>query len=41
VAAAYGAPLADAHTVALPGILSRKKHLVPLLGSLSQRIAAS
>ena len=41
VAATYGAPLADAHMVALPGILSRKKHLVPLLGALSQRIAAS
>ena len=41
VAAAYGAPLADTHTVALPGILSRKKHLVPLLTVLSQRIAAS
>jgi manganese-dependent inorganic pyrophosphatase len=41
VAAAYGAALSDAHTVALPGILSRKKHLVPLLGALSQRIAAS
>jgi manganese-dependent inorganic pyrophosphatase len=41
VAATYGAALADAHTVALPGILSRKKHLVPLLGALSQRIAAS
>jgi manganese-dependent inorganic pyrophosphatase len=41
VTAANGAPLADAHTVALPGILSRKKHLVPLLTALSQRIAAS
>jgi hypothetical protein len=33
--------LADAHTVALPGILSRKKHLVPLLGALGQRVATS
>jgi inorganic pyrophosphatase/exopolyphosphatase len=41
VAAAYGAALADAHTIALPGILSRKKHLVPLLTALGQRIAAS
>jgi manganese-dependent inorganic pyrophosphatase len=40
VAEAFGVPLEDGHTIHLSGILSRKKHIVPLLGTLAQRIAA-
>jgi manganese-dependent inorganic pyrophosphatase len=40
VAAAFDAPPADPHTIHLPGILSRKKHIVPLLGAVARRIAA-
>ena len=41
VAATFDVAPAPDGTLTLPGILSRKKHLVPLLGALSQRIAAS
>jgi manganese-dependent inorganic pyrophosphatase len=41
VAAAFDAPLVAANTIQLPGILSRKKHIVPLLSALGRRIAAS
>lgn len=37
-AAAFDVEPADAHTVELPGILSRKKHIVPLLGAISRNI---
>jgi manganese-dependent inorganic pyrophosphatase len=40
VAETFGATLEDGHTVRLQGILSRKKHIVPLLGNLSQRIGS-
>jgi manganese-dependent inorganic pyrophosphatase len=38
VAAAFNAPLADGQLIAVPGILSRKKNIVPLLGTIAQRI---
>lgn len=38
VAETFGAPLEDSHTIHRPGILSRKKHIVPLLGGLARRI---
>ena len=38
VAAAFNAPLADGQLIAVPGILSRKKDIVPLLGTIAQRI---
>ncbi len=38
VAATFGAPLFNATTVQLPGILSRKKNIVPLLGDLARQI---
>jgi inorganic pyrophosphatase/exopolyphosphatase len=41
VAQTFDAVLEDGHAVQVPGILSRKKHIVPLLGSLAQRIAAA
>jgi len=40
VAAAFDVPLYDAHTLHLPGIISRKKQLVPQLGAISRRISA-
>ena len=40
VAETFGAALQEGHTIHLPGILSRKKHIVPLLGTLAQQIAA-
>ena len=40
VAETFGAALEDGHTVRLQGILSRKKHIVPLLGNLAQRIGS-
>jgi len=40
VAAAFDVPLRDAHTLHLPGIISRKKQLVPQLSAISRRIAA-
>jgi inorganic pyrophosphatase/exopolyphosphatase len=36
----FAAPLEDDNTIHLPGILSRKKHIVPLLGNLAQRIGS-
>ncbi len=39
VAATFDAPLVDASAVRLPGILSRKKNIVPQLTALAQRIA--
>ena len=39
VAAAFGAELEDA-AIRLPGILSRKKQIVPLLGAINREIAA-
>ncbi len=38
VAAAFAAPLLDGQLIAVPGILSRKKHIVPLLGAIAHRI---
>lgn len=38
VAETFGATLEDGNTIRLPGILSRKKHIVPLLGNLDQKI---
>lgn len=38
VAAAFDAPLADPHSIYLPGILSRKKNIVPLLGAVARKI---
>jgi manganese-dependent inorganic pyrophosphatase len=40
VAQTFDAVLEDGHAVQVPGILSRKKHIVPLLGGLAQRITA-
>lgn len=40
VAAAFGATLEDGNSIILPGIMSRKKHIVPLLGALSRSIQA-
>jgi len=40
VAATFDAPL-EAHTIALPGILSRKKHIVPALSALSRYLDSS
>ena len=34
----FGGTRVDAHTIDLPGIVSRKKHLVPQLGALVRRI---
>ena len=39
VAETFGGTRVDEHTVDLPGIISRKKHLVPRLGDLARRIA--
>ncbi|MDQ6694028.1 MAG: putative manganese-dependent inorganic diphosphatase [Chloroflexota bacterium] len=41
VAETFGAELVDGQTIYLPGILSRKKHIVPLLGTLAQRIKST
>jgi manganese-dependent inorganic pyrophosphatase len=38
VAEGFNVPLIDEHTLELPGILSRKKHIVPLLGSINRNI---
>jgi manganese-dependent inorganic pyrophosphatase len=38
VAATLGTEITAEGTLVLPGIISRKKHLVPLLGALSRRI---
>lgn len=40
VAGAFDAPLQDHHVLELPGILSRKKHIVPRLGAISSRIGS-
>lgn len=40
VAETFGVPLEHGNTIHLPGILSRKKHLVPQLGSLAGRITS-
>jgi manganese-dependent inorganic pyrophosphatase len=39
VAETFGAALEENHVIRLPGILSRKKHIVPLLGNLARRIS--
>ena len=39
IASAFDTPLHDGALLHLPGILSRKKHIVPLLGSVANRIA--
>jgi manganese-dependent inorganic pyrophosphatase len=39
VAAAFATTPADAHAVQLPGIVSRKKHIVPMLGTLARSIS--
>jgi manganese-dependent inorganic pyrophosphatase len=41
VAEAFGVPLAEDYTIHLPGILSRKKQIVPLLGGIARRIGTS
>ncbi len=41
VAETFGATLERDQTIQLSGILSRKKHIVPVLSSLAQRIATS
>ncbi len=41
VAATFDTALVDGNTVELPGILSRKKNIVPLLGVLARRISAT
>jgi len=41
VAATFDTPLEDEHTVNQPGILSRKKHIVPALSALARHIAAA
>jgi len=41
VAATFDAPLREAHTIALPGILSRKKHIVPALSALGRYLDSS
>jgi manganese-dependent inorganic pyrophosphatase len=38
VATAFEKPLTDEYTVELPGIVSRKKHIVPLLGTMARQI---
>jgi manganese-dependent inorganic pyrophosphatase len=38
VAAAFDVPLHDGHAIRLPGILSRKKQIVPLLGTINRLI---
>ncbi|MEO6457424.1 MAG: putative manganese-dependent inorganic diphosphatase [Chloroflexia bacterium] len=38
VAETFGAVLEEGYSIRLPGILSRKKHIVPLLTNLAQRI---
>ena len=38
LAATFQAPLADETTVTLPGILSRKKNIVPQFGTLARNI---
>lgn len=38
LAAAFQVPLVDGQLITVPGILSRKKHIVPLLGTIAQRI---
>lgn len=38
VAETFGARLRDGHAIRLPGILSRKKHIVPLLSNLARRL---
>jgi len=38
VAEAFGTPLEDEHTLHLPGIISRKKNLVPMLGTIRKLI---
>jgi manganese-dependent inorganic pyrophosphatase len=38
VAEGFNVPLTDEHTLELPGILSRKKHIVPLLGAINRNI---
>lgn len=40
VAATYDGAIAEADTLRLPGIVSRKKDLVPALGTLSRHIGA-
>ncbi|MEA2576274.1 MAG: manganese-dependent inorganic pyrophosphatase [Chloroflexia bacterium] len=39
VAATFNTSPADPHTVPLPGIVSRKKHIVPMLGTLARSIS--
>lgn len=41
VAAAFGTPLLNNDSLELPGILSRKKQIVPLLGAISRQVKAS
>lgn len=41
VAMTFGAALDEGHSIRLPGILSRKKHIVPLLTNLAQRIGSA
>ena len=41
VAETFNAPLENGDTIHLPGILSRKKHIVPLLGTLAKRIGTA
>lgn len=38
IAATFETPLIDGSCIELPGILSRKKHIVPQLGAISRRI---
>lgn len=39
VAATFGATLEGGNTLVMPGIMSRKKHIVPLLGELGRSVA--
>ncbi len=41
VAATFDTPLEDGHSIQLPGILSRKKHIVPALSGLNAQLVAS
>ncbi|MDQ3928254.1 MAG: manganese-dependent inorganic pyrophosphatase, partial [Chloroflexota bacterium] len=40
LASTFNTTPADPHTVHLPGIVSRKKHIVPMLGTLARSISA-
>lgn len=41
VASAFERPVVDGQMIELPGIISRKKHIVPLLGSITRRMQAA